>query len=148
MSTPRVEPGSGTVEGASFPWMVKALATLLVAALVALAWRLADEAPLAQIDRSGRIFLLAVAIVILSGYWTILRSRTSVGDGVIRQRGFGTREVRFEDITQLRLLQAPRLSWIVVPRLVVRSRGWGLSTFQAGDPCVLAAFQRLASGRE
>ncbi|GEM_PF-2761479 len=90
--------------------------------------------------------LAAVAAVIGSGYWGILTSRTCCDGECIEQSGLWRRKVRIADITQVKLIAVPGLSWLVVTRLVVRT-GHGLTTFHAGDPAVLLRFRLLAHGR-
>lgn len=90
-------------------------------------------------------FLVAVAAVVGSGYWGILTSRTSCDGQCIEQTWLWRKKVNIADITQVKLISVPGLSWLVVPRLVVRA-GYGLTTFHAGDPAVHARFRLLARG--
>lgn len=136
------------VSGPSFPVAVKALATLLVIAVVAFGSMMlispAGEPtrPLAAADIG---FLAALALVIGSGYWGILTSRTTIDGERIEQTWLWHKKVDIADITQVKLVRVPGLDWLVVPRLVVRT-GYGLTTFQTGDPAVLSRFRLLAHG--
>jgi hypothetical protein len=134
------------VEGPSFPLAVKVLATLFVGLLCAQGWQLIDRQPWRELGWQAGLFVLAVFVVIASGYWGILTSRTSIDDRCIRQSWLWPKEVALADITQVKLLQVPQLSWLVVPRLVVRSGAMHLTTFHAADPQVLAALRLLAYG--
>lgn len=143
--TPAPEPAAA-VDGPSFPLAVKLLAGALVLAVLAWGAMAADKALWSRLDAQGGLFLLAAVAVIGAGYWGILTSRTSVDGARLRETWLWTREVEMAEITQLKLIEVPGLAWIVVPRLVVRTRGFGLTTFHAGDPRVLDAFRRLAYG--
>lgn len=136
------------VSGPSFPVAVKALATLLVLGLLVFA-AMAPGGPTGEQTQAltvGEIgFLLAVVLVIGSGYWGILTSRTSFDGEHIEQTWLWHKKVNIAEITQVKLVRVPGLDWLVVPRLVVRT-GYGLTTFQTGDPAVLWRFRLLAHG--
>lgn len=136
------------VSGPSFTWLSKLLATALVVALLVGAGMLSIRQPDSLQESLGAQewgFLLAVAGVIGSGYWGILTSRTCCDGLSIEQTWLWRKQVRIADITQVKLISVPGLEWLVVPRLVVRT-GFGLTTFHAGDPLVLARFKLLAHG--
>ena len=137
-------PPSPVVDGPSFPPAIKFAATLLMAGI--LGWGLsAVQTPAwRSLGVQGWLFLALVAAVIGSGYWGILTSRTRIDEREIRQTWLWHEAVALTDITQIKLIQVRGLEAIVVPRLVVRSSGLGLTTFQAGSPAVVAAFRRLA----
>lgn len=143
---PRPSAEGVRVEGPSFPLAVKVLATLFVGLLCVQGWQLIDRQPWQALGWQAGLFVLAVFVVIASGYWGILTSRTSIDDLCIRQSWLWPKEVTLADITQVKLLQVPRMSWLVVPRLVVRSGAMHLTTFHAADPQVLAALRLLAYG--
>lgn len=137
------------VAGPSFPPAVKALATALMVALIVFGMLAVVGQTAAQsrtITAAELAFLLAVGAVIASGYWGIMTSRTSCDFESIEQTWLWRKKVRLDDITQVKLICLDSLSWLIVPRLVVRS-GYGLTTFHAGDPDVLARFRLLAYGR-
>lgn len=140
--------GFEAVSGPSFPRAVKGLATGLVVALLVFA-AMALTGPAGEAARplaAGDIgFVVAAALVIGSGYWGILTSRTSIDGQHIEQTWLWHKKVAIADITQVKLVRLPGLDWLVVPRLVVRT-GYGLTTFQTGDPAVLARFRLLAHG--
>jgi hypothetical protein len=134
------------VEGPSFPFSVKLIASALMLALLAWGLRAADGARWSDLSLPGWLFMIAVTAVIGSGYWGILTSRTSIDGTRLRETWLWTREAELVEIVQLKLIEVPGLAWIVVPRLVVRTRGLGLTTFHAGDARLLEAFRRLAYG--
>lgn len=134
------------VEGPSFPPTVKGLATVLVVGLLVLGWQVVGRRPWDHVEGPAGLFLLAATAVIASGYWGILTSRTRIDGRCIRQSWLWPKEVALADITQVKLLEVAALSWLVVPRLVVRSGNMNLTTFHTADPQVLAALRLLAYG--
>lgn len=136
------------VSGPSFPIAVKVLSSMLVFAVVAFGLMMLfspAEAPTRPLVAGDIGFLAALAFVIGSGYWGILTSRTSIDGEHIEQTWLWHKKVDIADITQVKLVRVPGLDWLVVPRLVVRT-GYGLTTFQTGEPAVLARFRLLAHG--
>lgn len=134
------------VEGPSFPWTVKAAASALVGALAYFAWHALDAKAWSALDTGGRLFLVAASGVAVSGWWGVLTSRTRFDGEQISQSWLWAKSVQLRDVTQVKLIHLRGLEWIIVPRLLVRAGGLGLTTFHASDPDVLAAFRRLAYG--
>ena len=143
-----VPPPFTPVEGASFPLPVKTMASIMVGGLLLLAWKSIDLNAWRALDLGGKLFLMSATGVVLSGYWGILTSRTRFDGERIVQTWLWRKEVRVADITQLKLIHIPGLTWLLVPRLVVRSGGLGLTTFHLADKQVLAACRRLAYGED
>lgn len=133
-------------EGPSFPVASKWLATTLVAGLLVWTARVADALTHAELGWGGIAFLAAVFVVIGASYWAMLSSRTSVDGTHIRQTWLWTKQVAIADITQIKLIHVPLLSWLIAPRMVVRAKGLGLFTFHAAGPDVLRVFGLLAHG--
>ncbi len=140
-----VAEGDWVVEGPSFPPAVKALATMLMLTLLLWGAMALAEPAGPQPDAQGWGFLAAAAGVVVLGYWGIVSSRTRFDGRVISQSGLWRKQVWLVEVTQVKLICVPGLSWLIVPRLVVRT-GFGLTSFPAGDPAVLAQFRRLAYG--
>ena len=137
------------VEGPSFPTAIKALATLIVLAMAGVLVAAApDAASSLRKDPGSGLFILAALGVVVAGYVGILKSRTRFDGLVIEQSWLWRKQVAVRDITQVKLIHLPWLSWIIVPRLLVRTGSVGLTTFHAADPQVLAAFRRLAYGAD
>lgn len=102
-----------------------------------------QSSPLAASDWG---FIVAIVAVIGSGYWSVLTSRTRCDGQCIEQTWLWRKKVRLADISQIKLISLPGLSWLVVPRLVVRT-GYGLTTFHAGNAALFSRFKLLALGR-
>lgn len=137
------------VSGPSFPIVVKVLATAWMLGLLlfgVLALTGPSQAPAKALSSAEWGFLVAVGLVIASGYWGILTSHTSIGDQYIEQTWLWRKKVNIAEISQVKLISVRGLEWLMTPRLVVRT-GFGLTTFHAADPTVLHRFRLLAHGR-
>ncbi len=135
--------------GPSFPIFVKVLATAWMLGLLlfgVLALTGPSQAPAKALTSAEWGFLVAVGMVIASGYWGILTSRTSIGDQYIEQTWLWRKKVNIAEISQVKLISVRGLEWLMAPRLVVRT-GFGLTTFHAADPTVLHRFRLLAHGK-
>lgn len=147
-SPPSSDPGR-RVEGPSFPPVVRTIATVLIASLASAGWRAADDLRAAQLPPAALAILGVAGLLIAAGWWGVMRSRTVIDHEGLCQRGLlWPKRVRHADITQLKLVQVPGLRWLIVPRLVVRTRGIGFASFPAGDRALLQAFRRLAYGAD
>jgi hypothetical protein len=135
-----------TAEGAAFPLPVKALASLLVAALVFWGARAADRIAGAGWSAGALAFLAITLGVIAVCYYWILRSRTAIDATSIRQSWFWPKQVALADITQAKLIDVPCMRWLIAPRLIIRARGRGLFVFHAADDKVLQKFANLSLG--
>ena len=138
--------GPAVVEGPSFSWTMKAVATVAmillgvasVQALTAGAWS----------EWSSSTWLVTALAVLVIGvsYVGILTSRTAIDGQSIRQSGLWVKKVCLADITQVKLIAPRGFGWLIAPRLVVRAGGLMMITFHAADPRVLAVFRKLVYG--
>ncbi len=123
-----------TVGGPSFPRAIKALATLLVLALLWAFVLAFDELPWADMPVGAWFFLAGAALLVLGGYLSMLFSRTSLSPTHLRQGWLWHTEVALNDIVQVKWLRWRWLDAIVAPRLVVRAKGRGTVTFHVAAP--------------
>ena len=138
--------GGKVLEGASFAVGTQCLATALVLALVVMAWRNHDHPLVRELSTHLSAFAMIAVAIVAVGFWGVLYSRTMIDDLEIRQSGLLPRRIALADIGQLKLIRVRGLEWLITPRLVVRARGAGLSTFYCADPGVLRAVEQLAYG--
>ncbi len=133
--------------GPSFPWLVKLLATGLVAVVVF--WGQQAARTLARSELGWGVYatVLVTGAVVVFCYAVVLFSRTEVCTSHIRQRGPWPTEVALADITQAKLIDLPGLRWLIAPRLMVRVKGWGAYTFYAAEPLVIERFKALGLGQ-
>ena len=134
------------VEGPAFPLLVKAMATLLILAMIY--WGAGAEQQIIWKEFSTGAALLfggAILITVVAYVW-ILKSRTSIDGEAIEQTWIWKRRILLADITQAKFIYVPYLSWLIAPRLIVRA-GPGVSVFYSASPQVQRVFARLMSGR-
>lgn len=137
---------SEAVQGAAFTPLVKACATLLVAGMAHYGTRSIDAFENAAGDWSLWLFLGLLALVVLYCFWWMLVSRTTVTATHVHQTWWVDKQVAIADISQTKLILVPGLTWLISPRLVVRSHRGGSTVFHAAEPAVIAAFARLSLG--
>lgn len=135
------------VSGPSFPRTTKLIATVVVGALGACCARLWPELQSHEWEPPALLFAALVAGIVAIGYWNVLTSTTSIDARALRQRSLWSREVVLTDITQIKLVRLAGLDAIVVPRLLVRTRGGGVNLFTAGDARLVDMFLRLVRPR-
>ena len=133
-------------EGPAFPLQIKLLASLLVGSLLFWGIRAASNITLAQWPASTLMVMGLVSAFIAVSYYWILCSRTSIDATTIRQTWLWPKEVKLADVTQAKFIYVPYLTWLVVPRLVVRASGRGMYVFHSADKRVLAGFAKLSLG--
>ena len=105
-------------EGPAFTALIKLLASVLVGALIvwgARASRVMDWQAFSL--SAGLVWAAALAIVFVVYYW-LLKSRTSIKNGVIEQTWVWKKSVSVTDIRQAKFIYLPALSWLIAPRLI------------------------------
>ncbi|GAB4116944.1 MAG: hypothetical protein Fur0014_18750 [Rubrivivax sp.] len=132
------------IEGPSFPWRVRALATALLAAVLALGLRAATQVRAEAVETATALGAAVLLASVVLGWLSILRSRTVLDDEAVTQRWLFRRRVKLADITEVRLVApASPLRWFVVPRLMVRTGGLRVTAFHLGDERLIAAMRAL-----
>ena len=133
-------------EGPAFTVLIKLLASVLVGALIvwgARASRVMDWHAFSL--SAGLVWTAALAIVLVVYYW-LLKSRTSIKNGVIEQTWVWKKSVSVAEIRQAKFIYLPALSWLIAPRLIVRT-GPVMTVFYTAHPAVQRAFAALMLGR-
>lgn len=132
-------------EGAAFPTFVKLIATLLMLALFYWGYQSARVLFAQEIAYPVLLLFVSAFGLTLYVYYWILKSRTSIDHQVIEQTWIWHKRVQIKQISQLKFIYIPYLSWLIAPRLVLRS-GVHMYVFHSADPQVLAAFAALSLG--
>ena len=135
-----------TLEGPAFTRGVKVLASLVMAGLLVYAAATLPALIEQRWSWPALLFLALVLLFVAVGYVSMLRSRTSVDAVCIRQSWMSDKRVALGDIRQIKLIYIPGLTWLIAPRLIVRTGMPGSLVFHTADPAVLAAFLRLSRG--
>ena len=135
-----------SAEGPAFTRGVKALATALMIGVVVYG---AQAAPAFFARRASwpafMFMMLALGFVIVC-FVAMLRSRTRIDRTHIHQTWISDKRVALKDITQIKLIYVPGLTWLIAPRLIVKTRSPGSIVFHTADRRVLEAFARLSIG--
>ncbi|MEI8264363.1 MAG: hypothetical protein WCI59_01285 [Betaproteobacteria bacterium] len=145
-TSPSEADGPAMVEGSSFSWMMKAVATVAMLLLGAAGVQMLTSGAWSEWSSSTWLVTAMAVLVIGVSYFGILTSRTAIDEQCIRQSGLWSKEVRLADITQVKLIAPRGFGWLIAPRLVVRAGGLMMITFHAADPRVLAVFRKLTYG--
>lgn len=133
------------VEGPSYPLLVKLASVALVALIAQMGLAPSGRAAALALPLGTQLLMAAALGIVLVSLWSLLRSRTAIDGGHIRQTWLWRKEVALTDIVQVKLIHLRGFEWLVVPRLVVRT-GLGVQSFPTADPQVLAAFRWFARG--
>jgi len=133
-------------EGPAFTALIKVLASVLVGALIYWGARAARMVVWQEFSLSAACVWGAALVIILVVYYWILKSRTSIRQGMIEQTWLWKKQVRIADIRQAKFIYFPYLSWLIAPRLIVRT-GPVMTVFYAGHPALQQAFAALMLGR-
>ena len=141
-----IEPLPLEAEGPAFTVLIKMLASILVGALIYWGARAARLVVWQEFSLSAACVWGAALVIILVIYYWILKSRTSIKQGVIEQSWLWKKQVRISDIRQAKFIYLPYLSWLIAPRLIVRT-GPVMTVFYAAHPAVQRSFATLMLGR-
>jgi hypothetical protein len=130
--------------GPSYSPVIKAMALVIVAVLLLALTRLFFQTATGLSPALTGLAVVGILIVI-AACWGMLTSQTSIDDHHIRQSAPWPRVITIANITSCQFVHIPRLSWLIAPRLIVRSMGGlGVVTIHAADAGVLRAFGELA----
>ncbi|NBX54949.1 MAG: hypothetical protein EBT70_07770 [Betaproteobacteria bacterium] len=136
--------GLPPVEGAAFTPTIKALSVLLVLGIGFYVVRLWPEQALATLGGQSLGFMAATLVVVLACLAYICGSRVRIDATHIEQTWLWRKRVAIAEISQLKFIYVPYLSWLIAPRLVVRQGVTGWYVFHAADRQVLQRFYQLA----
>jgi len=98
-----------------------------------------------HISASAYLGLTFPVLICLYGYGFILGSKTTLTNEKVIQSWIFNKEVLLKEITQIKLIHFHYLSWLIVPRIIVRTQR-GVYVFQTANHIILQNFQQLAYG--
>ena len=139
-----VPPSAPCVEGTAFTPTIKALSVLLVLGIAFYVVRLWPEDGWLSLGWQSLGFMAATLVVVLACLGYICWSRVRIDDTHIEQTWMWRKRVAIAEISQLKLIYVPYMSWLIAPRLVVRLGVTGWYVFHAADRRVLQRFYQLA----
>jgi hypothetical protein len=134
----------GSVEGRSFTRCSQWLACLMVLAVFWQGWLALRHPGNEPLDRTTAVLLGLGLLSLLACLAFILTSRTRIDDTHISQTGIWPRQVAIAQISQLKMIHVPRLTWLIAPRLVVRTGLTGWYVFHAAEAPVIQRFWALS----
>ncbi|WP_418320831.1 hypothetical protein [Piscinibacter sakaiensis] len=134
------------IEGPSFPLTGRLLATGVLGLLGVLGVQAAGAGGWDGVGSDQWLLSGLAVFAVCLGWWHVMTCRTRIADGRISHSAPWGRTIDLADVTQVKLIRVPGLSALIVPRLVVRTRGNGTTTFHAGNERLVAAFRLLAHG--
>ena len=137
-------PVQGSVEGRSFTRCSQVLACLMVLGVLWQGWQALNRPGSAPLDRPTSVLLGLGLLSLLACLAFILTSRTRIDDTHICQTGIWPRKVAIAKISQLKMIHVPRLTWLIAPRLVVRTGLTGWYVFHAAEDAVIQRFWALS----
>ncbi len=129
------------ISGPAFSAGFKLLATLLSLALIGYVLSFMLRHP--DLPVVAHLFLLAAIVVVLLYWRDFIRATLTIDVAGIRQSGWLVQQVGWDDVRGAKLIGLPRLSWLLPPRLAVRT-GTGFHTFNCGTPELFSEFQRIS----
>ncbi len=85
------------------------------------------------------------AAVALMGWtlWHIIRSKTSLSDRLLHQSWIWDKQIDRSDIAYAKLIRVRGLTWLVAPRLYVRTLEGKFAVFYAAEAPMIKAFEQL-----
>ena len=138
-------PADFAVEGPAFPVLIKLVATLFIVAIIWSGLPAMQHMQWSEFTDTAIVVWGCASLITGLIYFWMLRSRTSIRDGIIEQTWIWNKRIAIDQIRQAKFIYVPHLAWLIAPRLVVRS-GVSTTIFYAAEPAVQKAFARLVSG--
>jgi len=139
-----VSQDSPSVEGPAFTATIKALSVLLVLGIAVYVVRLWPEDGWLSLGLQSLCLMSATFVGVLACLGYICWSRVRIDNTHIEQTWIWRKRVAIAEISQLKLIYVPYMSWLIAPRLVVRLGVTGWYVFHAADRRVLQRFYQLA----
>ncbi len=129
------QPVSGPAYGRTF----RALATVLLLAVLAMAIRATINLPSDGQASQGYLILSVGFVALVGSYWVLLRSTTTIDATGIRQSGLSDKKAGWNEVRTARLFGPP-----FARRLMVRMTNGRFKFFYGGSPELMEAFARVA----
>jgi hypothetical protein len=88
----------------------------------------------------------AVAFFVLTlftGLVYVWTSATTVTDEYIEEKWLVTKRIALTEIVKCKLVDVPRMRWLITPRILIKTDGITTYTFRVADPAVLAQLKEV-----
>jgi hypothetical protein len=130
---------SQTVSGPAYGRTFRALASLMLLAVLLLGVRATLNLPDDPAAAQGYWLLGIGMLALVASYWVLIRSTTTIDSAGIRQSGLTEKKVTWNEMRSARLFGPP-----FARRLMVRTANGRFRFFFGGSPQLLDAFARIA----
>ena len=138
----RFVPTGGRVEGPAFSRVFQSLTTMLVAGCIGWVARLWLRDAITY--GPGLLWVVAGLVLMACTWWSVMRSRTTVGAEALEQRWLWDKRMEIADLAYCKLLRVPGLDWLIAPRLYARTLAGKFTVFYGATPELRAEFARLS----
>jgi hypothetical protein len=129
------QPVSGPAYGSTF----RALATLMLVAVLVMGARAAMNVPAGDAGAQGYTIIGLGVLAIAGSYWVMIASTTTIDATGLRQSGLTEKKVSWSELYSARLFGPP-----FARRLMVRTTNGRFRFFFGGSPELIEAFARIA----
>lgn len=140
VDTPAAEP---VIHSEAFSPSFKVLAVLITVGCAAWLVAMARSGLLGQGGNQTLGWFAAAVLLMGWTLWHILRSKTTLSTQLLHQSWIWDKQIARADIAYARLIRIPGLTWLVAPRLYVRTMEGKFAVFYAAERPMIAAFEKM-----
>lgn len=115
--------------GAAFSAPFKAIAWLIAASIAYWGWQALPQLGWPVMSTQAKLTLVGCAALVLYTLFHIMRSTTTVTPTEISQRFVFNRRVHLGEVSFAKFIYIPYLTWLIAPRLFVRTAGNRFAAF-------------------
>lgn len=139
----RFTPAEGLVSGPAFSRTFRLLATLIVGGCAIWFAQLWARGALGHGVSTGTGWFIAGLVLMAWTWWSIMVSTTRLDARGLHQRWVWDKDMAYDDLAYARLIRVPGLSWLIAPRLYVRTLAGKFTVFYGASPALISEFERM-----
>ncbi|MBT9512580.1 MAG: hypothetical protein IV104_09555 [Acidovorax sp.] len=139
----RFAPEGGVVSGPAFSRSFRFLATVIVGGCAAWFAQLWFRGALGTSVGTGTGWFISGLALMAWTWWSIMVSMTRLDARGLHQRWVWDKEMPYDDLAYVRLIRVRGLSWLIAPRLYVRTLTGKFTVFYGATPALIAEFERI-----
>lgn len=129
------------VRGRSFSRGHRAVALIASIWLATLTWQALPKA--SQLQWPELAALAFFVVVLATGLVYVWTATTTVTDHYIEEQWLFTKRINLTEIVKCKLIDIPRLRWLITPRILVKTDGISTYTFRVADEAVLTQLKEI-----
>ncbi|MDH4416701.1 MAG: hypothetical protein QE485_05705 [Acidovorax sp.] len=141
----RFAPTGGEVVGSAFSTTFRVFATVIVGGCTIWFAQLWSRGALGSGVSNGTGWFIAGLALMAWTWWSIMISRTRIHASGLHQRWVWDKAMAFDDLAYVRVIRVPGLSWLIAPRLYVRTLAGKFTVFYGATPGLIAEFERIGA---